>query len=180
METRMVRMLSLSAAVVLSVGAAAQKTLYTFNGDSAGDLFGRSVSGTGDVDGDGFADFIVGAQLDDNNGDASGSARVFSGVDGSVLHTFSGDRFGDFLGYSVSGAGDVNGDGFDDLIAGAFGDDDNGNFSGSARVYCGQTGATLWTFFGHAALDFFGVSVSGAGDVKWGRLCRCDCRGRRG
>ncbi|MCH8978003.1 MAG: FG-GAP repeat protein [Armatimonadetes bacterium] len=150
----------------LAIGAHAQTTLYMFNGDSAGDFFGRSVSGAGDVNADGYADLIVGAQFDDNNGASSGSARVFSGKDGSVLFTFSGDSSGDFFGFAVSGAGDVNNDGHDDVIVGAFGDDNNGSFSGSARVFSGKTGAALYTFDGDSALEFFGSSVSGAGDVN--------------
>ena len=139
--------------------------LYTFIGDSAFDAFGWSVSGAGDVNGDGFADLIVGAQLDDNNGDRSGSARVFSGFDGSILYTFNGDGAVDSLGESVSGAGDVNGDGFADLIVGAHGDDNNGTNSGSARVFSGFDGSILYTFNGDSAGDFFGEVVSGAGDV---------------
>jgi len=140
--------------------------LYTFGGDNAGDLFGGSVSGAGDVNGDGFDDLIVGAYRDDNNGSYSGSARVFSGVDGSVLFTVSGDNAYDFFGFSVSGAGDVNGDGFDDLIVGADGDDNNGGDSGSARVFSGANGSVLFTFNGDSAYDGFGSSVSGAGDVN--------------
>jgi hypothetical protein len=140
--------------------------LYTFNGDSAGDQFGGSVSGVGDVNNDGFDDFIVGALGDSNNATSSGSARVFSGADGSVLYTFNGDLAFDQFGNSVSGAGDVNGDGFADLIVGAFGDGNNGFGSGSARVFSGATGAILYTYNGDSALDQFGVSVSGAGDVN--------------
>ena len=140
--------------------------LHTFLGDAADDFFGRSVSGAGDVNGDGFDDLIVGASGDDDNGSASGSARVFSGVDGSVLHTFLGDGAGDYFGGSVSGAGDVNGDGFDDLIVGAYGDDDNGAESGSARVFSGADGSVLHTFRGAEFDDLFGRSVSGAGDVN--------------
>ena len=117
--------------------AHSQTPLYTFDGDSADDRFGVSVSAAGDVNGDGFDDLIVGAYRDDNNGSSSGSARVFSGVDGSVLYTFDGDSAGDEFGISVSGAGDVNGDGFDDLIVGADRDDNNGTNSGSARVFSG-------------------------------------------
>ncbi|MDX2114180.1 MAG: hypothetical protein SFZ24_00985 [Planctomycetota bacterium] len=140
--------------------------LYAFNGDSAGDYFGYSVSGAGDVNNDGFDDLIVGAWLDDNNGVDSGSAQVFSGATGAVLHTFNGDSEFDNFGFSVSGAGDVNNDGFDDVIVGAILDDNNGTDSGSARVFSGATGAVLHTFNGDSAEDYFGWSVSGVGDVN--------------
>ena len=76
-------------------------------GTGAGAEYGSSLSDAGDVNNDGFHDVIVGAPLADNNGSNSGIARVFSGVDGSILYTFNGDSSGDQLGYSVSGAGDV-------------------------------------------------------------------------
>jgi predicted lipoprotein with Yx(FWY)xxD motif len=137
------------------------------NGESIGDFFGASVSGVGDVNGDGFADFIVGASDEDtNNGFGSGSARVFSGIDGSILYTFNGDSAFDGLGESVSGAGDINNDGISDFIVGAPGDDNNGSGSGSARVFSGADGSILYTFNGDSALDRFGRSVSGAGDVN--------------
>ena len=140
--------------------------LFTLDGDSANDSFGGSVSGAGDVNGDGVDDLIVGASSDDNNGLSSGSARVFSGVDGSVLYNFEGDSEGDIFGVEVSGAGDVNGDGFADLIVGALGDDDNATNSGSARVFSGVDGSVLYNFEGGAEGQPFGSSVSGAGDVN--------------
>ena len=140
--------------------------LYTFNGDAADDRFGFSVSGAGDVNNDGFADVIIGAIGDDDNGSSSGSARVFSGATGAILHAFNGGSAGDSFGASVSGAGDVNNDGFDDLVAGAYGDDYNGSPTGSASVISGATGATLYTFYGESGGDVFGYSVSGAGDVN--------------
>jgi len=146
--------------------------LYTFNGDSAGDLFGSSVAGPGDVNGDGFADLIVGAHWDDNNGSNAGSARVFSGKDGSVLYTFNGDSAGDSFGSSVAGAGDVNHDGWPDLIVGAPYDDDTFTDAGSARVFSGRDGSILFTCYGESDSDFFGVAVSSAGDVN--RDCRDD------
>jgi predicted lipoprotein with Yx(FWY)xxD motif len=140
--------------------------LFIFDGDAADDYFAISVSGAGDVNNDGFDDFIVGAPDDDNTAIGAGSARVFSGVDGSILYTFDGDSAGDSLGFSVSGAGDVNNDGFDDLIVGAHFDDNNGAESGSARVFSGADGAILYTFNGDSAGDALGISVSGAGDVN--------------
>ena len=151
-----------SARVLSGVDGA---VLYNFDGDSINDRFGSSVSGAGDVNGDGFDDLIVGAPFDDNNGFSSGSARVFSGIDGSVLYNFDGDPASVF-GWTVSGAGDVNGDGFADLIVGASSDSINGIRTGSARVFSGVDGSVLYDFAGDSAEDDFGISVSGAGDVN--------------
>ncbi|MHC4922419.1 MAG: hypothetical protein ACYTKC_22915, partial [Planctomycetota bacterium] len=129
------------------------------------DRFGISVSGAGDVNGDGHADLIVGANGDDNNGSSSGSARVLSGKDGKILHTFNGDSAGDQFGVSVSGAGDVNRDGYADVIVGAYRDGNNDTNSGSARVLSGKDGKILYTYDGDFYGDYFGWSVSGAGDV---------------
>ena len=150
----------------LAPAAYAQSVLYTFDGDSFFDVFGNAVSGAGDVNGDGVPDLIVGAIRDDNMGPQSGSARVFSGKDGSILYTFDGDSPFDFFGFSVSGAGDMNGDGFDDLIVGAPYADINGPDSGYARVYSGVNGSVLYTFNGNSRSDRLGYSVSGAGDVN--------------
>jgi hypothetical protein len=142
------------------------KILHTFNGDSAGDEFGTSVSEAGDVNKDGYGDVIVGAWHDDNNGSDSGMARVFSGKDGKVLHTFNGDSAGDRFGTSVSSAADVNKDGFPDLVVGATFDDNNGADSGMVRIFSGKNSAILHSFNGDAVNDQLGKSVCGAGDVN--------------
>jgi hypothetical protein len=95
--------------------------------DQAGAQLGMSVSGAGDVNGDGFADVIVGARLYDAGQTKEGAAFVFLGsatgiADGnpSTAHAqLESNQAGAQLGYSVSGAGDVNGDGFADVIVGA-------------------------------------------------------------
>ncbi|NBW41262.1 hypothetical protein EBR25_09740, partial [bacterium] len=142
----------------------AYETLYTFNGDDAQDWLGYSVSGAGDVNGDGYDDLIVGAWGDENNGFLSGSARVLSGFDGAILYTYNGGSADDRFGYSVSGAGDVNGDGFDDFIVGA--PLTGSSNTGSARVYSGFDGTILHGFGGGVVNSYFGWSVSGAGDVN--------------
>ncbi|MCP3915416.1 MAG: hypothetical protein GY711_07665 [bacterium] len=135
--------------------------LYTFHGDTSGETFGSAVSAAEDIDADGFADVIVGARLDNDSGMYAGSARVFSGFDGSALYTFYGDAH-DVLGSAVADAGDIDGDGRGDLIVGAPG----GNvLPGYARVFSGRDGSELVTYYGEFAGDDFGASVVGAGDV---------------
>ena len=81
--------------------------------------FGLAVSGAGDLNADGFDEFIVGAPQDSTNGNQAGEVRVFSGVDGSLMFRILGESSGDFFGNSVSSAGDVNNDGTPDFIVGA-------------------------------------------------------------
>ena len=66
----------------------------------------------------------------------------------------------------MDGAGDVNGDGIDDIVIGARGDDSNGDYSGSVRVVSGINGDELYTFLGGNVGDQLGGSVSAAGDVN--------------
>ncbi len=138
--------------------------LFTIDGDSFGAQLGKWVSGAGDVNGDGFADVIVGVPDELNSG--VGSARVISGSDGGVLYEFVGDAAGDLFGFTVSGAGDVNGDGVPDLLASAPTKDNSSPPYGSARVFSGSDGSVLHTFVGDPTTDFFGRSASGAGDVN--------------
>ncbi|MFK5956433.1 MAG: FG-GAP-like repeat-containing protein [Planctomycetota bacterium] len=138
--------------------------LYQWNGQSANDRFGYSVSGAGDVNGDGFADLVVGALF--ATAISSGSAYVYSGTNGSMLYQWDGQALGNRFGNSVSSAGDVNGDGFDDVIVGANGTDNHGIDSGTAYVYSGAYGSLLHQWEGQNADDQFGHCVSGAGDVN--------------
>ncbi len=143
----------------------------------ADDFFGYSVSGAGDVDRDGYDDIIVGAYHDDDNGLWAGSAYIYfgsnSGIDrSSEFKIVASDGVTrDAFGASVSGAGDVNDDGYDDIIVGALGVDDNGSRSGAAYYYAGSSGGIdlgseiKLTASDGAASDQFGFSVSDAGDV---------------
>jgi hypothetical protein len=180
-----------------AAGFAATFNLSSLDGNNgfrldkeAGDLSNNSVSSAGDVNGDGFNDVIVGAPFADPNGERSGSSYVvfgkatgfaatldLSGLDGSNGLRLDGTA-GDFSGVSVSDAGDVNGDGFDDLIVSVPGADPNGVGSGSSYVVFGKASGFSSTINlssldsnagirrdGAAEYDSLG-SVSSAGDVN--------------
>jgi hypothetical protein len=144
------------------------QTIFQFDGSAYAEGLGGSVAAAGDVNGDGFADVIVGAASASPGGlPYAGSAYVFSGSTGALLHQFDGSAASDYFGDSVSGAGDVNADGFDDLIVGTpYADPGGFSYAGSAYVFSGSTGALLYQFNGIAGNDLLGESVSGAGDVN--------------
>ncbi len=139
--------------------------IYTLTGEAAGDEFGFSVSGAGDVNNDGFMDFIVGAPFNDAGGANAGRAYVYSGQSGLILYTLTGLTAGDEFGFSVSGAGDVNSDGFADVIVGAPSSDATGTDAGRAFVFSGATGLVLYTYTGTNSFDYLGRAVAGIGDA---------------
>jgi hypothetical protein len=158
------RMTAMAAVIATALPLQAQTLLFRVTGSNQDDYLAESVAMVGDFNHDGYDDFIVGAKFDDSNGANAGVARVYSGKDSSVLLSVAGGD-GDWLGIAVAGAGDVNKDGYADVIIGASGDDPNGTNSGSAYLYSGQTGLLLRTFHGFAAFDHFGRAVAGVGDV---------------
>ncbi|HKB16317.1 MAG TPA: integrin alpha, partial [Planctomycetota bacterium] len=136
-----------------------------FDGSAGSDQFGWSVSGVGDVNGDGVPDILVGSPFANPGGLAdAGRATVFSGSDGTALLVLNGPNPGAFLGYSVSGVGDVDGDGAADVIVGAPALGPPFVGFGTVRVFSGASGTTLFTFSG-SANNTFGESVAGAGDM---------------
>ena len=141
-------------------------------GEAANDYFGDVVKTAGDVNGDGYSDIIVGAKGNDAGGDAAGRAYIYFGgtsMDNIADVIMTGEAAGDVLGGSVATAGDVNGDGYGDVIVGAYGNDAGGTSAGRAYIYFGgssmdNTADVIMT--GVAAIDYFGQSVSTAGDVN--------------
>jgi hypothetical protein len=116
---------------------------YSFVGENTGDSAGISVSSAGDVDGDGLDDLLVGAYENDDGGTSAGKAYLIlaaslgstSTIDLSLAdYSFVGENPGDLAGHSVAGAGDVDGDGLDDLLVGAHGNNDGGNGAGKAYL----------------------------------------------
>jgi hypothetical protein len=136
--------------------------------------FGVSVAGAGDVNGDGFDDVIVGANLYDNGEAAEGIAFVYKGSASGLglAATWSGEsnKANSGYGYSVASAGDVNNDGFDDVIVGAPQFNDGITNEGKAFVYLGSSAGldstAVWTAKGGLSGINFGYSVASAGRVN--------------
>ena len=136
---------------------------------------GHAVAGAGDVNGDGFADVIVGAWVYDNGAAIDDKGRVWvfhgsaTGLSTSANWVVDGDAQYAGIGESVASAGDVNGDGYADVIIGAYGYL-NEEVRGRASVYYGSgsgLGSTAaWTVDGDQADADFGFSVASAGDVN--------------
>ena len=167
---------------------------FVINGVAVSDASGRySISSAGDVNGDGIDDILIGAPLADPSGNftAGASYVVFgsssgfsssldlSSLDGSNGFVLNGIDFNDQSGRSLSSAGDLNGDGIDDILVGARDADPNGNGSGESYVVFGSTdgfsasieasslnGTNGFTINGIGTSDISGYAVSDAGDVN--------------
>ncbi|MCP3916749.1 MAG: hypothetical protein GY711_14430 [bacterium] len=134
----------------------------TFLGEAPGDQFGWVGLSAGDVDGDGVQDLIVGAPFNDGAGTNAGRAYVYAGVGGAALFTFDGASSFAQLGTDVAPAGDVDGDGFGDVIVGA---PSNAGSPGVAYILLGPSGTLAHTLSAGITGDRFGASVSTALDV---------------
>jgi VCBS repeat-containing protein len=183
---------TLKTAGNLNLSALSGMDGFVINGANTNDRAGQSVSYAGDFNGDGIDDILIGAP--GSSSTVSGQAFVVFGGQGtggtgsfdlSALGagtgvTFNGIDPGDQAGFSVSSAGDVNGDGIDDILIGAFNAGPNGAGSGETYLVFGSTSFTTTTTFnlsslngtngyiinGIDGLDNAGTSVSSAGDVN--------------
>jgi hypothetical protein len=141
--------------------------------EEGGGCFGWSVSGAGDVTGDGLDDVIVGAYGEDpgSSPEGSGRAYLFDGQAGAPVRALASpnEQPAGYFGWSVSGLGDVDGDGHDDVVVGAPWEDVGPGYTdaGRAYVFSGSSGVLLSTLTSPVAQDsgYFAWCVSGIGDV---------------
>ena len=154
------------AAFAAAGAARAQSLLHEGYGKGFDDQLGHAVAGGADIDRDGWDDVVVGAPFADAAGLVdNGSIQVISGRTGKVLFKKSGDESDDHFGWSVAIAGDVDGDGWPDFIAGAPNGWDGSGRTGMARVFSGKSGNALYTVYGDDPADEFGFAV--AGELDW-------------
>ncbi|KAB3542701.1 MAG: hypothetical protein C5617_008865, partial [ANME-2 cluster archaeon] len=141
-----------------------------------------SVASSGDVDGDGYDDVIVGAHYNDDGGNNAGKSYVYlgsaSGLSTTASWTATGEAAGDYLGSTVASAGDVDGDGYSDIIVSAHGNNDGGNDAGKVYVY----GGAGYCEYGAFASEKFSMNDSHIVkwmDISWNPVTQTDGTGAR-
>ncbi len=141
--------------------------------NQAGAKFGRSISTAGDVNGDGYSDILVGAYHWDDIYSNAGRAFVYHGgpygPTATAAWTSSGSSTGTY-GFAIAGAGDVNGDGYEDILLGDYFFDNGHTNEGRALLFLGSAtgpGSTAdWSFERNSDYGNLGFAVAGAGDVN--------------
>ncbi|MDP2313549.1 MAG: MopE-related protein [Pseudomonadota bacterium] len=172
---------SATGVAYLVLGASAPASSYLssaidYAGESANDSAASNVNGAGDVNADGFADMLIGATGDDTSCSNAGAGYIVLGSGSPVTESlssalkFTGVDCGEVAGQGVAGAGDVDGDGVDDFLIGAYSNDDAGTNAGAVYLVLGRSGlsggslSTGVQYQGQAAGDQAGVSIAAAGD----------------
>jgi PKD repeat protein len=148
---------------------------WTAEINQAGAYFGLAAGTAGDVNGDGYSDVIVGAPYYDNGQEDEGGVFVYYGSATGLSLTAdwtaeSDQAYSDFGLIAAATAGDVNGDGYDDIIVGADTYDHGQTDEGMAFVYFGSpaglSSSPWWTAESNQAFSYLGISVNTAGDVN--------------
>lgn len=141
--------------------------LFVIDPENSGvNLGGMFLSIIGDVNADGTPDMYASDWADAALGASTGRIYVHSGADGQRLHVLGGEAAGDGFGIGISDAGDVNQDGYDDLIVAAWQYAGAAPSGGKLYVHSGKTGELLRTFTGKIPGETLGFDTTGMGDVN--------------
>ena len=161
--------LGVAAGAVYAYDLDTRTSVQTVTGNALGDTFGRAVAAIADCNTDGVADYLVSAPGADPSGlTNAGSVYLISGFDGSVLLQMDGVRAGQFLGTSVRGLDDMNGDLVPDFAIGTVRDFPSGGsglFVGSVAIHSGADGTELRRHWGLDNFESFGGAVVDTGDL---------------
>ena len=151
---------------IYAYSGATLKTLFTIRGRRSLGRLGASLAAIGDINGDGYDDFLAG-EPGMGYGD-DGGAFVYSGATGLVIRTFLPTSARAQTGFDVASAGDIDADGVADYMVGSrhHYDPSAGPLSGLVQVYSGATGALLLQLDGNQTFHTAGSEISGAGDVN--------------
>jgi hypothetical protein len=157
----------INAGAVIVFSVKDGKDLWTKYGSAPGENLGEAVAGVGDINNDGYGDFIAATTQSANNGYNSGSATIFSGQDGKTLKFLTGSHATERFGLSVAGMGDLDGDGHGDFAVGAPGTNHLGESAvGSVRIFSGASFGVLASLYGNEPFEYFGWSLAGVGDMN--------------
>ncbi|HWW61018.1 MAG TPA: FG-GAP-like repeat-containing protein [Thermoanaerobaculia bacterium] len=142
------------------------KPRFVLDSDESGGAFGGMfLSIPGDTNGDKVPDLFVSDWANRAKGPSTGRVYVYSGSDGRNLLTLTGEAAGDGFGTSDSVAGDVNGDGYADLVVGAWQHASAAPSAGRIYLHSGKTGELLETYTCKTAGDTWGFDTANLGDI---------------
>ena len=159
---------------VISVTLDAQSTfeehyylLHKYEGWQINQSFGQGVCYPGDINGDGYGDFLIGAESEAVGGiSAAGRAYVYSGFDGKLLYTYDGKDKASHFGRTLSGIEDTDGDYLPEFLIGAHAAYLPGMAGVGKVLHCsGVDGHVIREYWGEDAGDSFGFDLEGIGDA---------------
>lgn|GEM_PF-1977086 len=140
--------------------------IRSYLGENPGDRLGERFCGDFDLNGDNHSEVLIASVYFNSHGVGTGRVYLYSGIDGSLMRTFDGERRGDQLGYRIRTFEDLDGDHVPEIVASALYADGNGVDSGSVYIYSGRTLNLMYRYDGERANDRLGRVIQDIGDIN--------------